>query len=112
MSTSPKEAPAAATPTPPGRFTRGNPGGPGNPFARQVAELGKVMLQAVTPEKMLVIAGAMIERAQKGDVAAAKLLMQYTLGKPAATVEPDRLEIEEYKLRAESAVPTHVWQPM
>ena len=33
-------------------------------------------------------------------------------GKPVAAVEPDRVEIEDYKLRTESAVPTHVWSPM
>jgi hypothetical protein len=94
------------------RFAPGNPGGPGNPFARQVAELRKVMLAAVTLEQMRVVTEAMIERAAKGDVAAAKLLLQYTLGKPAAAVEPDRVEIEDYKLRTESAVPAHVWGPM
>jgi len=33
-----------------GRFAKGNPGGPGNPFARQVAALRQNMLDAVTGE--------------------------------------------------------------
>ena len=30
-----------------GRFTRGNKGGPGNPFARQVGQLRKALLQCL-----------------------------------------------------------------
>jgi hypothetical protein len=33
----------------------------------------------------------MIDRAKKGDVAAAKVTLLYALGKPAATVQPDLL---------------------
>jgi hypothetical protein len=92
-----------------GRFRRGNAGGPGNPFARQVAELRKAMLEAVTVERIRNITESMVQRAESGDVAAAKLVLQYTLGKPAAAVEPDRVEIDEHRLRAESALPAHVW---
>src|SRR5688500_2303991 len=38
-----------------GRFTPGNPGGPGNPFARLVAELRKVAVEAVPREKLRAI---------------------------------------------------------
>jgi hypothetical protein len=107
------ETPETALPTsqrqPGGRFGRGNAGGPGNPFARQVAELRKAMLDAVTVDRIRNIAESMVQRAEKGDVAAAKLVLQYTLGKPAPAVEPDRVEIDEHRLRAESAVPAHVW---
>ena len=95
-----------------GQFARGNKGGPGNPFARQVAELRKVFLDAITPDDMRALMRALIERAKNGDVAAAKLVFQYTLGKPAPAVEPDRLELDEHRLRAESAVPRQVWEPM
>jgi hypothetical protein len=92
-----------------GQFARGNKGGPGNPFARQVAELRKALLEAVGTDRIRTIVESMIQRAEKGDVAAAKLVFQYTVGKPAPAVEPDRLEIDEHRLRAESAVPAHVW---
>ena len=112
MSAAPKES----VPTPPrpnkGRFALGNPGGPGNPFGRQVAVLRQAVLDAITPEKISAITDAMTDRAQQGNVGAAKLVFQYSLGKPAAAVEPDRVEIEDYRLRTESAVPTHVWAPM
>jgi hypothetical protein len=110
------DAPETAAPTSPrqdnGRFARGNRGGPGNPFARQVAELRKVALDATTLDDMRAIFRAMIERAGNGDVAAAKLVLQYTLGKPAPAVEPDRLDVDEHHLRAESAVPAGVWTEM
>jgi hypothetical protein len=38
-------------------------------------------------------------------MAAAKMLLQYSLGKPAAAVDPDRIEVHELKLREESSVP-------
>jgi hypothetical protein len=88
-----------------GQFARGNKGGPGNPFARRVAELRSLLLEAISGDDLQAICKAMIERARNGDVAAAKLLFQYALGKPAAAVEPDRVEIDEHRLRLESTVP-------
>ncbi len=74
-----------------GRFAKGNPGGPGNPFARQVAAMRQEFFAAVTGEDVAAIARVMIEKAKEGDVAAARIVLQYTLGKPAARVYPDRL---------------------
>jgi hypothetical protein len=82
---------------PDGRFCKGNPGGPGNPFAREVAALRQEFLKAVTGEDVSGIARAMIQKAKEGDVAAAKLVLQYTLGKPAGTVDPDRLDEMEWQ---------------
>ena len=45
-----------------GRFTEGNEGGPGNPFARQVAELRKAALEAVSPDDIREIMEAEDER--------------------------------------------------
>src|SRR5436305_1991714 len=72
---------------PNGRFTKGNPGGPGNPFARQVAAMRQEFLKAASKEDIAEIARAMIAKAKEGDVAAAKVVLQYTLGKPAAAVD-------------------------
>ena len=78
-----------------GRFAKGNPGGPGNPYARQVAELRKELLQRCTPERIGKIADRMMELAEGGNVSAAKLVFQYVLGKPHEAVSPDRLDIDE-----------------
>jgi hypothetical protein len=94
----------ATVPSPPnttgrdahGRFTKGNPGGPGNPFARQVAELRKRLLDRLTGEDLDGIADKLIALAKEGDVPAIKLLFCYTLGKPADAVQPDQLDMEEW----------------
>ena len=95
---------AAATPAAPpsgrdarGRFTAGNRGGPGNPHARRVAELKQAVLDALTPVKLQLIVERLIGLALGGDVAAARLLFQYALGKPAEAVDPDRLDVEEWQ---------------
>jgi hypothetical protein len=78
-----------------GRFAKGNGGGPGNPFARQVAELRRAALAATTPAKIAEVIGQLEKQALEGDVAAAKLYLSYTLGRPAAAVDPDTLDVQE-----------------
>jgi hypothetical protein len=80
-----------------GRFGKGNPGGPGNPFARQVAAFRQEFMAATTTQDIAAIARAMIDKAKEGDCAAARIVLQYTLGKPAATVDPDRLDEMEWE---------------
>jgi hypothetical protein len=79
-----------------GRFTKGNPGGPGNPFARQVGKLRSALVNRVTEADMERIAEDLIVKARLGDMAAIKLLFLYVLGKPASAVNPDTLDIEEW----------------
>ena len=98
-----------------GRFAKGNPGGPGNPFARQVAAMRQAFFVAVTTEDIAVIARAMIDKAKEGDVAAARIVLQYTLGRPAATVDPDRLDEMEWEQWQRENVSTDsdkVWMGM
>jgi hypothetical protein len=76
-----------------GRFTKGWKGGPGNPFARRVAALRSVLLDVVDEAQLRKIACRLAVMAELGDVAAAKLVFLYTLGKPAPAVDPDRLDL-------------------
>src|SRR4051794_4543808 len=78
-----------------GRFTRGNRGGPGNPYARQVAALRQRLLDRLTAQEMDAITDALLRLARGGDVAAAKLVFQYALGRPAEARDPDRLDADE-----------------
>src|SRR5262249_29379362 len=80
-----------------GRFLPGHPGGPGNPFAREVARMRKRILAKLTDEELDAITNKLIEQAKEGDVASAKLLFSYGLGKPTAAPDPDRLDTEEWK---------------
>ena len=82
-----------------GQFAKGNPGGPGNPYARRVARLRATLLDAVGENGLADIVQGMITAAKGGDVAAAKLLLSYLLGKPVESVEPDYVEIHEKELQ-------------
>ena len=78
-----------------GRFSPGNLGGTGNPFARRMAELRRILLEAVTDENMRIVAEQLVIRAMAGKLEAIKLLFQYVLGKPDKTVNPDTLDLQE-----------------
>ena len=72
-----------------GRFAKGNAGGPGNPYPRRVAALRQALLECVTEDDIRAIAKAVIEEAKTGNVAAAKLIFQYVLGKPDSAANLD-----------------------
>src|SRR5438445_5970139 len=107
--------PAAQTPTnngheANGRWAKGNKGGPGNPFARQVAQLRKVILNRLTEEDLLAITEALLAKAKEGSVGAAKLLLAYALGKPASAPDPDKLdgqELDHFKQKVETVQGVH-----
>ena len=81
-----------------GRFFKGNAGGPGNPFARRLAALRQVFLDVVTDDELRIIVGQLMVMAKLGDLAAIKLVLQYTLGKPSEAVDPDTLDVQEMDL--------------
>jgi hypothetical protein len=93
-----------------GRFTANNKGGPGNPFARRVAALRQTLLDTVTPEDLQAIVARLIEAARQGDVAAARLVLIYTVGKPAPAVDPDTLDLSEWALWQQMPVSPDVLQ--
>ena len=80
-----------------GRFAKGNPGGPGNPYARQIAGFRKALVSFFTDEDWKEIALALREKATMGNLNAIKILCQYFLGKPKAAVDPDRLDVDEWQ---------------
>src|SRR5437763_7875991 len=85
-----------------GRFAAGNRGGPGNPFARRVAELRKAFIEAVTYEDLQSICQRLISLAVEGDVSAARLLLGYVLGKFPVPVNPDTLDQDEVRLYSQN----------
>lgn len=80
-----------------GRFVKGNRGGPGNPFARQVAKLRAALIQRVSEADIQRIADHLLITARAGHLPSIRLLFLYVLGKPAAVVDPDTLDLEEWK---------------
>lgn len=80
-----------------GRFTVGNAGGPGNPFARRIASLRSTMLAAITTEDIEAIVKSLIATAKTGEISAIKLLLSYAIGQPDKQVDPDSLDGDEYE---------------
>jgi hypothetical protein len=81
-----------------GRFTPGNPGGPGNPFGRKVAAFRTAMIKRVTQEKFDQAVDTLTEMAIKGNAQAQKLFFTYIVGKAVQTVDPDRMDIDEWNV--------------
>jgi hypothetical protein len=81
-----------------GRFAKGNPGGPGNPHGRAVARLRSAILSAVSEKDLYDVVAALVSKAKSGDVVAARELLDRIGGKPFASLDPLRVELEEKKL--------------
>jgi len=87
---------------PDGRFLPGNSGGPGNPYGRRVAELRNALMEAVTPDRLRRMIESLVQAAEGGDTAAAKLVLSYTLGPPVAADILERLEALKQVLEAQA----------
>lgn len=78
-----------------GRFAAGNPGGPGNPFARRTARLRSLMLESVSELDLRAIIVKLVEKAKGGDLGAAREVLTRLFGKPDVTVDPDLVDVDE-----------------
>lgn len=81
-----------------GRFAKGNPGGPGNPFAKRVAELRSALFDSVTAEDLKTVVLSLLSQAKAGNVASIKELLQRLLGPPEAIDLMERLDALETKI--------------
>ena len=81
-----------------GRFTAGNCGGPGNPHSAQVSRLRSALLNAVTEDDMTAVIQALVAKAKKGDVAAARVMFDRVLGKPIESDLFARIEALEEQI--------------
>lgn len=83
-----------------GRFAKGNAGGPGNPYAKRIANLRACFLASVTELDIIAIATKIVESAKSGDGAAIKILLDYVIGKPDSVLH-SRLDSDGARLLAE-----------
>ncbi len=88
-----------------GQFTVGNPGGPGRPPGCYVIDWQKVVAHAEAEgldveRELFRVLKVLLRRAQKGDVAAAKLVFERLCGR-----EPLRLEGAGLALQVVTGVP-------
>src|SRR5260370_17926270 len=88
-----------------GRFAKNNPGGPGNPFARQTAALRAYLINHVTERELQDILDILLLNAKGGHLPTIKFLFSYVLGKPKPVVEPDLLDLQEMHMLQQSALP-------
>jgi hypothetical protein len=58
--------------------------GRGNPLAGKAARLRGALFKAVGTGDLAAVVAAMIQRAKSGDVAAARVVLAYTLGDPVS----------------------------
>ena len=94
-----------------GRFAKGNPGGPGNPFARRVAALRQAVVDALGEDGIAEVVRGLLTAAKAGDAAAAKLLLSYAVGQPTPAVDPDTLDHHERDLadRMRQSISAEEW---
>ncbi|MEY4212245.1 MAG: hypothetical protein RL458_470 [Pseudomonadota bacterium] len=76
-----------------GQFGAGNPGGPGNPYARRVAALRTALMDAVTDEDIRAVARALVNQAKAGEVPAIRELLDRLVGKPTERAEQSHATI-------------------
>ncbi len=71
-----------------GHFLRGNAGGPGSPVVKRAKELRQrlddALYDVVQPERLKAALEAILKSAEKGDVAACKLLLERLEGNSLA----------------------------
>ena len=60
-----------------------------DPVALKMAQLRRALIAAVTEENVAAVMDVLLEKAMSGDVAAARLLLAYRLGRPGATRNPE-----------------------
>jgi len=75
-----------------GRFAPGNKLGRGNPLAGCAARIRAELLKVLTPTKARKVAKALLERAEAGDLASIRELLDRTIGKPATADLLERIE--------------------
>jgi len=84
-----------------GRFAAGNPGGPGNPAVRRVAEYQRAVRDSLTPEHLGLVLKRMVQRAVRdGDVQAARLVFERSLGRASLDPLGEGIPIELPEIRS------------
>jgi hypothetical protein len=70
-----------------GYFAKGNRFSRGNLGSKRVAELRGELLDATTADDVRAVSGKLLELAKAGDVHAAKVWLEFVIGKPRQQVE-------------------------
>jgi hypothetical protein len=87
-----------------GTFAKGNRFGPGNLHARHCARMLAIFRDSVSDEEMYRLFRMLYEKAEAGDVGAAKLILSYKVGKPLSAPNPDSIDRDEWEHYQQDAV--------
>ena len=72
-----------------GQFAKGNGGGPGRPPKAREERYKEILKGAVTYSQWRKIIKKLADKAERGDIQAAKLLFEYLVGKPTQELQID-----------------------
>lgn len=86
-----------------GRFQKGCRPGPGNPAVRRIGEAQEAIRRAVTPIDIGSVLAKLRDQALAGDVAAAKVFLDRTLGKATRPTGAFAVELPEINDAASAA---------
>ena len=70
---------------------------PVNPYARKVAALRMAFLDAVSEQDVREMTYLIVFNAKAGSLEWLKFLFQYAIGKPRHAVDPDTLDVQEFR---------------
>jgi hypothetical protein len=73
--------------SPDGRFALGNQAATGNPINRRMKELRRALLDSTSPEDVKAVGQTLWELATGGDVQAARVWLEFVIGKPPQALE-------------------------
>ena len=89
-----------------GRFTPGNKGGTGNPYAKKAAQIRKALYEAVSADDIRGIVDAIKDKAAAGDLRAAEIILDRLLGKADIGIDVlERLEALEKAIQSKNEEP-------
>src|SRR5262249_22569122 len=80
---------------PGGKFAPGNRCSRGNPFNKRMAALKSAVLEEIKSQDIKRLVRHLHNMAMQGVVAAAVVLLRYTIGRPPESIDPDQIEINE-----------------
>ena len=80
-----------------GKFTKGNPGGPGRPKKEREAKYYDITLSAVNLEDWKQIIKKAVDQAKRGDSMARKFLADYLMGPPVQKADVTTHEGRSWK---------------
>jgi hypothetical protein len=69
------------------RFAKGNPGGPGNPYIRRLAEHRQALAEAITADDLRAVLKKLLKLALAGEAWAISEVLNRCLGRPPLPVE-------------------------